>query len=86
MRNATTVRTWRYLWSLIRYRGRVFVGTAVLSLIMFLVPISQGLVTKAVFDSLTHHASVSIGLWELLALLVGIAAVSLSMPQLWRQG
>jgi hypothetical protein len=32
---------------------------------------------KAVFDYLTHHRQISAGFWEILALMVAIAAVAL---------
>jgi len=79
MSTATPIHTGRHLLSLILYRRWTFLVTALLSLTFFVIPFSQGLLIKAVFDYLTHHRQISAGFWEILALMVAIAAVALSV-------
>lgn len=66
--------TWRYIVRLARYRPWLYLTSGLLASIMFyLFPLLPGLVVKQVFDKLTGEATVSVGLWTLLALLAGIA-------------
>ena len=73
------VHTMRHILSLMTYRPWTFLGTAAVSIVVFAVPFSQGLLSKAIFDYLTGHRQVSVGFWEILALMVGIAAAALSI-------
>jgi ATP-binding cassette subfamily B protein len=79
MSAAAPVHTARHLVSLILYRKWTFLGTAAVSAVTYAVPFTQGLLTKAIFDYLTHHRQISIGFWEILALLVAIAAAAFSI-------
>jgi ATP-binding cassette subfamily B protein len=65
-----TMPTWRYLWPLFRYRGWVVSGLAVAYAMVTAVPIVIGLLEKAVFDTLTHHASIGLNLPALFALFI----------------
>jgi ATP-binding cassette subfamily B protein len=66
--------TWRYIVRLARYRPWLYLTSGLLASVMFyLFPLLPGPVVKQVFDKLTGEATVSIGLWTLLALLAGIA-------------
>ncbi len=66
--------TWRYIVRLARYRPWLYLTSGLLASVMFyLFPLLPGLVVKQVFDKLTGEATVSLGLWTLLALLAGIA-------------
>jgi ATP-binding cassette subfamily B protein len=66
--------TWRYIVRLARYRPWLYLTSGLLASVMFyLFPLLPGLVVKRVFDKLTGEATVSLGLWALLALLAAIA-------------
>ena len=67
-------KTWYYLWQLARFRLGLYLLLGVLEILFFGVfPQITGLITRAFFDTLTGHAQVSIGLWGLVALIVGTA-------------
>lgn len=65
--------TFTYMWRLIVYRKGWYFVNALVWTIIYLMPIFPGLITKAFFDSLTIETSVSVGVWGLIALLIGAA-------------
>ncbi|MFB9329310.1 ABC transporter ATP-binding protein [Paenibacillus aurantiacus] len=65
--------TFTFLWRLIMYRPiRYFVNALAWTLI-YLAPIAPGLVTKEFFDNLTGDSALGIGIWGIIALLIGAA-------------
>jgi ATP-binding cassette, subfamily B, bacterial len=66
--------TWWYILRLARYRTLLYLASGLLASIMFyLFPLLPGLVVRAFFDTLSGQAPARLGLWGLLALLVGLA-------------
>ena len=69
-----TLRTWHYLWQLARFRPGQYLLLGIFETLFFgLFPQITGLIMRAFFDTLTGHAQVGIGLWGLIALIVGTA-------------
>lgn len=65
--------TLAFLWRLIMYRPfRYFINALAWTLI-YLAPIAPGLVTKEFFDALTGDSALGIGIWGIVALLMGAA-------------
>ncbi|HEY3290957.1 MAG TPA: ABC transporter transmembrane domain-containing protein, partial [Anaerolineae bacterium] len=64
---------WWYLWRLARYRFWLYLLSAFLVGVFYILPLLPGLVLRVLFDRLTASAQVDVNLWSLLALLVGIA-------------
>src|SRR4029079_9954567 len=67
---------WWYVWRLITFRPGLYLTSGLLASIMFYVfPLVPGLIIRGVFDTLTGSANATLGIWTLLALLVGAAVV-----------
>ncbi len=66
--------TWRVLGRLLIYQPGLYALNMVLWTAFWLTPVLVGLVTRAIFDAITHGATVGTGLWSVLALLLGVAA------------
>jgi ATP-binding cassette subfamily B protein len=64
------MRTWSFVWSLIRFRPGAFALYTVSSLIFFLGMTVPGLLEKAIFDRLTGEAAAGLTIWALIALYV----------------
>ncbi|HEY3291164.1 MAG TPA: ABC transporter ATP-binding protein [Anaerolineae bacterium] len=64
---------WWYLWRLARYRFWLYLLSAFLVGVFYVLPLLPGLVLRVLFDRLTASAQVDVNLWSLLALLIGIA-------------
>lgn len=67
--------TFQLLWRLIRYRPLWYTANATMWTLIYLAPVLPGLVTKAFFDSLTDSAAAKLGIWTIIALLLGTVAV-----------
>ncbi len=65
------MNSWYYGWRLTRVRPWLYALAFVLWLGFYSLPLVFGLVAGAIFDALTGNAPAQIGLWGLLALLVG---------------
>src|SRR6476659_6436058 len=66
------MKTWRLLIQLVRYRPWLYLASATLWNVYFVLPLVPGLITREIFDLLTGNAQVGIGLWGLIALLVTV--------------
>ncbi len=66
--------TWRVLGRLLIYQPGLYALNMVLWTAFWLTPVLVGLITRAIFDAITHGATVGTGLWSVLALLLGVAA------------
>ncbi|MDQ3928451.1 MAG: ABC transporter ATP-binding protein/permease [Chloroflexota bacterium] len=67
------LKTWQYIGRLWRFRPWLLLANALIGAIFAIAPIIIGLIVQAVFNKLTGDAPVSLGLWELIALLVAVA-------------
>ena len=63
------MRTWRFLWGLIRYRPGLYLADVVIWTLFFASPLVPGLITREIFNVLTGDAQATFGVWGLLALL-----------------
>src|SRR5207245_10062994 len=66
--------TWRVLGRLLVYQPGLYALNMVLWTAFWLTPLLVGLVMRAIFNSITHGATVQTGLLSLLALLLVVAA------------
>jgi ATP-binding cassette subfamily B protein len=65
------LKTWKYLWQLIRFRPWHYLALGVLEILFFGVfPQIVGWITYAFFNTLTGDAPASVGVWGLIALLI----------------
>ncbi|PYI51410.1 ABC transporter transmembrane domain-containing protein [Paenibacillus flagellatus] len=66
--------TFQLLWRLVKYRPLLYTANAAMWTLIYLAPIAPGLLTKAFFDALSDSAAAKLGLWAIIALLLGTAA------------
>jgi ATP-binding cassette, subfamily B, bacterial len=76
------MKTWRFLWSLIRYSPGLYLAAVIVWTLFFASPLVPGLITREIFDALTGDAQASLGVWSLLALLVTVEITRRAMTQL----
>lgn len=68
------MRPWRYIWRLARYKPALFLLSGTLaSTLFYLFPLLPGLIVRQFFNALTGEAPAGLGVWGLLALLVGVS-------------
>ena len=67
-----TLKTWPFNWRLIRYRPWPYIVYSIFHMSFFIIQVIPGLIEKAVFDTITGAAPVTIGLWELIALYISV--------------
>ncbi len=73
------MKPWRYVIAMVRFQPWLFVASALTaSTLFYLVPLLPGLIVREFFDALTDASSDSLGIWILLALLVGVGAGRMS--------
>jgi ATP-binding cassette subfamily B protein len=69
-----TLKTYSYIWELIRFRPWLYLALGVLEILFFGVfPQLVAWITRSFFDTLTGEAQASVGVWGLIALLMAIA-------------
>lgn len=73
----------RMLLRLFQYRPMLLVYAVLTWTAAFCLPIASGLISRAVFDTLEHTASLPVGLWTLIALLAVIAVLDPCLMLLW---
>lgn len=71
--------TFQFLWRLIKYRPLLYIVNALAWSLIYLAPILPGMVTKWFFDLLSGKAPYELGIWTIVALLIGSAAVRVGM-------
>lgn len=71
--------TFQFLWRLIKYRPLLYIVNALAWSLIYLAPILPGMVTKWFFDLLSGKAPYELGIWAIVALLIGSAAVRVGM-------
>ncbi len=64
------MRTWKYVWRLVRFVPLLYALLAGLWVVAFAVPLASGWVLRAFFNTLTGDAPARLGLWALVALMV----------------
>jgi ATP-binding cassette subfamily B protein len=69
------MRTWSYVWRLIRFAPLLYALLAGLWVVAFAVPLASGWVLRAFFNTLTGDAPARLGLWALVALMVVVPIV-----------
>jgi ATP-binding cassette subfamily B protein len=69
---AEKLSVWKGTWELIRFRPWFFAANLTFGVIFIVIELIPGLITRRFFDELTGEAAVTIGLWTLLALFVGV--------------
>src|SRR5256712_9641722 len=74
--------TWRVLGRLLVYQPGLYALNMLLWTAFWLTPLLVGLVMRAIFDAITHGATVGTGLLSLLGLLLGVAAARV-MINVW---
>ncbi len=67
------MKTWQYVWRLIRYRPLLYFSNALLAVGFFLTELVPVLLAREYFNILTGQSRVGFGLWELIALLAMVA-------------
>lgn len=69
-----TRQYWRYIRGLITFRPGLYLASGLFASVLFYVfPLVPGIIIRAVFDDLSGSAPAQLGVWTLLALLVGSA-------------
>ena len=72
----TGTHHWRYIWRIIRFRPGMYLLSGLFASVMFYVfPLVPGLIVQQVFNTITGNAPAGLGLWTLIALLVGASLV-----------
>jgi ATP-binding cassette subfamily B protein len=66
-------RGWWYLWRLARFRFGLYLLSAFLVGVFYILPLIPGLVLRDIFNRLSDTAPLDMSIWSLLALLVGLA-------------
>jgi ATP-binding cassette subfamily B protein len=66
------MKAWSYAWRLLRYRPWLFALCFLMWMTYFNLPLAVGLIMRAFFDTLTNYASATLGVWGLIALMVGV--------------
>jgi ATP-binding cassette subfamily B protein len=69
------MRTWSYVWRLIRFAPLLYALLAGLWVVAFAVPLASGWVLRTFFNALTGDAPARLGLWALVALMVVVPIV-----------
>lgn len=67
------MRTYQFIWSLIRYRPWLYLLNGIVWILIHLSPLIAGLITREFFDTLTGAATPLFGIWGLIALLLAAA-------------
>jgi ATP-binding cassette subfamily B protein len=67
------MKTQRLLWRLVRYQSRQLLLLVSFWIISFTLPLATGWIVREFFNTLSGNAQVSLGIWELIALLIIVA-------------
>src|SRR5581483_2417278 len=80
-----SINMWRFNWRLITYRPWPYIVYSFFRTAFFVLQVVPGLIEKSVFDMITGAAPVTIGLWGLIALYIGIelARQATSFGEIW---
>src|SRR4051794_12301117 len=67
------MKTYQYMWRMIRFRPLLYLVDCVLWTLIHVAPVLPGLVARAILDTLTGNAQLGLSVWALIGLLVAIA-------------
>ncbi|GHO52635.1 ABC transporter ATP-binding protein [Ktedonobacter robiniae] len=67
------LKTYQYLWGLMRYRPWLYLGNALIWIILHMAPLLPGLIAQQFFNTLARSGHLNRELWLLIATLVAIA-------------
>lgn len=67
------MKTYQFIWSMIRYRPWLYLLNGFVWIFIHLSPLVPGLITKEFFDALTGESAPLFGVWGLIALLLAVA-------------
>ncbi|GHO66184.1 HlyB/MsbA family ABC transporter [Ktedonobacter sp. SOSP1-52] len=67
------LKTYQYLWGLMRYRPQLYLGNALIWIILHMAPLLPGLIAQQFFNTLARSGHLNRELWLLIATLVAIA-------------
>jgi ATP-binding cassette subfamily B protein len=67
------MKTWQYMWRMIRYRPWLYLLNGALWALIHVFPLLPGLIAREFFNSLEGHAQLDLGVWGLIALLLATA-------------
>lgn len=71
----SNAKTFHYMWKLIKYRPWLYLGNCILWIFIHISPLIPGLIAKEFFDVLSGNASLNVGLWGLMTLLIMVALI-----------
>jgi ATP-binding cassette subfamily B protein len=72
------VKTWRYVWHLLRYRSWMFWLTVALYVVLYCLALVPALIAREVLNTLTGSAQAGFGFWSLIALLLGTTVIQVA--------
>lgn len=64
-----------YIWEMIKYRPWLYLCNCILWTLIHISPLIPGLLAKEFFDSLSGNASVNVGIWGLLVLMIMVTLI-----------
>jgi len=67
------MKTYQYMWRMIRFRPWLYLVDCVLWTLIHVAPVLPGLVARAILDTLTGNAQLGLSVWALIGLLMAIA-------------
>lgn len=73
------MKVWQHLWGLISFQPGTYFLNALSRVIKIVLPLAQGLIMREIFDHLTGHAHVTLGIWSLMAFFAALTAVEISL-------
>jgi ATP-binding cassette subfamily B protein len=72
------MKTWQYYWRLVRYVPWLYTLNLAAIIVVLLLEMAPGLIAREFFNALSGAAHIGLGLWELVALLVGSAVARIA--------
>jgi ATP-binding cassette, subfamily B, bacterial len=72
------MRTWQYYWRLVRYMPWIYLFNLGAIVVVLVLEMAPGLIAREFFNALSGAAGVGLGLWELVALLIGSAVARIA--------
>jgi len=70
MEKDKNMKTYNYIWKLIKYRPWLYLINCILWIIIHASPLIPGLLAKEFFDTLSGEASLNVGVWGIMVLII----------------
>lgn len=67
------MKTWQFMWPLIRYRPWLYARNCLFWTLIHLSPLAFGVIAREFFNTLTGESQLGLNVWSIVALLVGAA-------------